>query len=143
MGFEFEFIFAVFFLLVFVEELLHDNLSVLEFPLILLVFLGELKVLAFEVLVGVIKLFGLAFEVVQLIVERPDLLLFVLLHNHSVELRHYFLCLFTHLLDLFLHYIHHFVLITFNSLPNVFVHHVDYVVYSLKVIVNRLLRFTH
>lgn len=76
----------VFFLLIFVPEFLHDYLSVFELPFVLLELLSHLSILFFKKFVRIKQFFGLAFEIIQLIVKGPYFVFFVLLKDHGVKL---------------------------------------------------------
>lgn len=92
-----QFRFVVFFLLVLVQQLLHDDFTILEFPFVVLDFFLEFEVFLLEGAIHVKKLFGLAFEVVELIVERPDFVFLVFLLDHGIELDNNLLGLLLHL----------------------------------------------
>lgn len=89
------------------------------------------------------EFFGFALEVIELIVERPNLVLFVFLLDHWVELCNNFLSLFSHLLNLVLDDTDHFIFIALDSAADVFVNKVDDIVDFSKVLRNQPLRFVN
>ncbi len=89
------------------------------------------------------QFFGFALEVIEFIVERPNLVLFVFLLNHWVELCNNFLSLFSHLLNLVLDDTDNFIFIALDSATDVFVNKVDDIVDFSKVFRNQSLRFVN
>lgn len=124
----------VFFLLVLVEELLHDNFTILEFPFVVLDFFLQFKVFLLEGAIHVEKLFRLAFEVVELIVERPDFVFLVFFLDHGIELGHNLLGLLLHLRDLLLDQVDDLVFVALNTPSDVLIHHVNNMIYLAKVL---------
>lgn len=82
---------------------------------------------------------GDIFEVIQLVVEVPHLVVDILFHYFVVQLTYYPLCFLTHLLYLLLHDREHLLLVDLQSLHDVPVHRVDDTVDCLEVGLDLLL----
>ena len=89
------------------------------------------------------QFFGLALEIIELIVQRIYLIFLVFLLNHGVELGHNFMSLLSHLLDLVLDHTDDFIFIALNPASNVIVHEINDIVDFRKMLGNDFLRFVH